>query len=229
MLAAGLAKRRVHTPASVVAAMNVAATQDYRAAFVLNSVIPVLQGGPAPNPRDQQMLDLLQQWRSNGASRLDRDLDGKIDSPGAAIIDAWFPGLANAVMSSVLGPLTDRFAAIVRRDDFPRPLGSSFDNGWYDYIDKDLRTLLGRPVKGQFHERFCGNGDLATCRAALWSSLDAAGNTLAASQGPDPAAWRSDATAERINFLPGLIPNTIRWVNRPTFQQVVSYNGHPPR
>ncbi|MFL5883568.1 MAG: penicillin acylase family protein [Thermoleophilaceae bacterium] len=229
MLAAGLAKRRVHTPASVVAAMNVAATQDYRAAFVLNSVIPVLQGGPAPNPRDQQMLDLLQQWRSNGASRLDRDLDGKIDSPGAAIIDAWFPGLANAVMSSVLGPLTDRFAAIVRRDDFPRPLGSSFDNGWYDYIDKDLRTLLGRPVKGQFHERFCGNGDLATCRAALWSSLDAAGNTLAASQGPDPAAWRSDATAERINFLPGLIPNTIRWVNRPTFQQVVSYNGHPRR
>jgi hypothetical protein len=72
--------------------------------------------------------------------------------------------------------------------------------------------------------RFCGAGDLAACRASLWAALDAAGNELAASQGPDPAAWRSDATKERIGF--GFLPQSMRWTNRPTFQQVISFSSH---
>jgi hypothetical protein len=32
-----------------------------------------------------------------------------------------------------------------------------------------------------------------------------------------------DATAERITF--GLLPLTMRWANRPTFQQVISFRG----
>jgi hypothetical protein len=34
------------------------------------------------------MLDLVVRWRQNGGSRFDRDLDGKIDDPGTAIMDA---------------------------------------------------------------------------------------------------------------------------------------------
>ena len=49
---------------------------------------------------------------------------------------------------------------------------------------------------------------------------------LAAAQGPDVAAWRSDATRERIAF--GFLPDTARWTNRPTFQQVMSFSGHRP-
>ena len=30
-------------------------------------------------------------------------------------------------------------------------------------------------------------------------------------------------------FLPGLIPDTMRWANRPTFQQVNSFDGHRRR
>ncbi len=94
------------------------------------------------------------------------------------------------------------------------------------YVDKDLRTLLGKPVRGAFATRFCGGGDLAACRASIWAAIDEAGAELAAAQGPDPAAWRSDATRERIRFAPGLLPDTMRWANRPTFQQVLSFDGH---
>ena len=41
------------------AAMNRAATQDLRDAEVLPSIAAVLETGPAPSPREQQMLDLL--------------------------------------------------------------------------------------------------------------------------------------------------------------------------
>jgi hypothetical protein len=52
----------------------------------------------------------------------------------------------------------------------------------------------------------------------------AAAAELAAAQGPDPTAWRADATLDRINFQPGLIADTMRWTNRPTFQQVIRFN-----
>ena len=52
---------------------------------------------------------------------------------------------------------------------------------------------------------------------------------LAAAQGADPAAWRADATGERITFKPGLLTQTMRWANRPTFQQVGQYAGHRRR
>ena len=65
------------------------------------------------------------------------------------------------------------------------------------------------------------------CRAALWAALEAAGVELEAAQGTDPAAWRADANAERIGFLPGLLSYTIRYTNRPTgIQQVIEFSGH---
>src|SRR5207245_630284 len=102
--------------------------------------------------------------------------------------------------------------------------GSAYAGGSYGYVSKDLRTLRGQPVQGPYSARYCGAGDLAACRASLWAALDAAGNELAAAQGPDPAAWRADATRERISF--GLLPLTMRWTNRPTFQQVMTFTSH---
>src|SRR5207247_706675 len=91
MLERRLAAKKKHSPASVVAAMNTAATQDFRALMVLPSVSALLAGSAAPGPRDAQMLKLLESWRTNGASRLDGNLDGTIDDPGAAIMDAAWP------------------------------------------------------------------------------------------------------------------------------------------
>jgi hypothetical protein len=136
-------------------------------------------------------------------------------------------------MRPVLGPLVDRLAAFQPRDDPPNAGGSSYIGGWYGYVDKDLRSVLadskGQPApRGAFRTRFCGAGDLAACRASLWAAIDAAGTELAAAQGPDPEAWRADATAERIRFA-GFMPNTMRWSNRPTFQQVMTFDRHRPR
>jgi acyl-homoserine lactone acylase PvdQ len=228
LLRAGIESRRRHTLATVVAAMNRAATQDLRAVRVLPEIAAVLETGPAPSPRAQEMLSLLESWRSSGASRLDRDLDGKIDDPGAAILDAAWPKLADAVMKPVLGTLVDRLATIVARDDPPSGGGGAYYGAWYSYLEKDLRAVLGRPVQQPYATRFCGAGDLAACRASLWAALDEAGAELAARQGSDPRAWRADANAERIHFA-GFLSSTMRWTNRPTFQQVISFSGHRPR
>jgi hypothetical protein len=66
------------------------------------------------------------------------------------------------------------------------------------------------------------------CRQAIWNQLKLAGSELTTQQGTsDPAAWRSDATAERISFVPGLLPTTMRYANRPSgIQQVISFKGH---
>jgi acyl-homoserine lactone acylase PvdQ len=222
------AKTKKHTTASLVGAMNAAATQDVRAMKFVPILSDVLATGPAPSARAQQMLQLLQAWRANGGSRLDRDGDGKIDDPGAAILDTAWPKLADAAMAPVLGqPLADQLNdTLMRRYDLP-PSGQF--GGWHMYMDKDLRTLLGQPVQGAFANRYCGAGDLATCRNALWAALDSAGTELATAQGADPTAWRADANRERISFAPGLLSYTMRYTNRPSgIQQVVQFNGHRP-
>jgi hypothetical protein len=144
-------------------------------------------------------------------------------------MDAAWPRLADAVMSPVLGPLVARLAALQGPSDDAGPGGSSYISGWYGYLDKDLRSLLERDVRGPFSRRYCGAGVLATCRDALWGALDAAAAELEATQGPAPSSWRADATGERIRFTSGVLTDTMRWSNRPTFQQLMSFSSHRPR
>jgi acyl-homoserine lactone acylase PvdQ len=222
------AKVRKHTLATLTGAMNAAATQDVRAMRFVPLLADFLRGGQAPSARAAQMLDLLLDWRSKGGSRLDRDLDGKIDNPGAAVLDTAWPRLADAAMEPVLGPdLADQLNnTLHRRFDLP-PRGQF--GGWHMYMSKDLRRLMGRKVRGPLANRYCGNGDADACRTALWAALEAAGAELAATQGPDPSAWRADATRERISFLPGLLADTMRYTNRPSgIQQVIEFSGHRP-
>jgi hypothetical protein len=94
--------------------------------------------------------------------------------------------------------------------------------GFEGYFDKDLRSLLGDPVSGAFSRGYCGNGDLDACRNSLWAKLRIAARDLMREQGPNPNLWRADG--ERTSFLPGVLPNTIRTTNRPTFQQVVEFD-----
>ena len=229
LLTAAIAARKKHSLATVTGAMNRAATQDLRAVRVWPAIRAVLQTGPAPSARAEAAASLLDNWRAAGSSRLDRDLDGKIDDPGAAVMDAAWPRIADAVMAPVLGPLVERLAALHSRSDDAGPGGSAYISGWYGYVEKDLRMLLGRQVRGAYSRRFCGAGVLATCRASLWAALDEAAAALE-KQGQTPSsAWRADATAERIRFTSGVLSDTMRWSNRPTFQQLMSFSSHRPR
>jgi len=229
LLRTGMAARRKHTLATTTGVANAAATQDLRVLEVWPSIRAVLGTGPAPSARAEAAAGLLDAWRAAGGSRIDGDLDGKVDEAGAAVLDAAWPRLADAVLTPVLGPLVPRLAALHERSDDPGPGGSAFLFGWYGYVDKDLRTLLGQPVRGVFSRRYCGAGVLDACRQSLWEALDAATAELARAQGPVPSAWRADATAERIRFASGVLTDTMRWTNRPTFQQAMSFSSHRPR
>ena len=105
------------------------------------------------------------------------------------------------MMHTKLGPQLDELDSLFSRFDLP-PSGQYA--GWYQYFDRDIRSLLGMKVKSPFNNAYCGNGSLKRCQSAIWSALAAAGTDLTASQGTsDPSLWRSDATRERIGFSPG--------------------------
>jgi hypothetical protein len=212
LLNAGVSPKAKLTPAGVVSAMNEAATHDLRQTLV-PLLAQVMSQGTAPSARAAQALQELRTW---DGSRLDANGDGKIDAPAAALMDAWWPRLAVAVLQPVLGPLTDRLQQLIPISDDANPGGSSYGSGWYEYVDKDLRTLTGQRLHGVFSTRYCGGGDLKACATALWLSLDAAVSAA-------PAL--ADATKERISFG-AFLSDTIRWTNRPTFQQVVVFRGH---
>jgi acyl-homoserine lactone acylase PvdQ len=217
------------TPARVVSAMNEAATQDVREMTFEPVLSKLLHGSKAPNKRDAEMLALLDKWYRQGGSLLGPDAngDGNINAPGAAIMNAAWTPLAYAWASKVLGPaLTAQFASFVT--PFDSPPGGQY-TGWYMYMYKDIRTILGEKVKGEYAIRYCGAGSLALCRKLMWAAMNKAGNQLQASQGSNPSAWRASAAAEKISFTPGLLPYTMRYTNRPTgIQQVISFGGHVP-
>ncbi len=211
--------------ASMTSAMNAAGTQDIRAIDTVPLLARLLAGSAAPSPRAQQMLNLMIAWKDAGGSRLDRDLDGTIDAPGAAVMDAAWNGIADATLSPALGDRTTELSTLVSRFDLA-PSGQY--SGWYQYFNKDVRRLLGDKVADPFTNRFCGGGVKVACQAAVWAAIDAAGRSLETSQGTaDPNAWRSDAKRERITFVPGLLPTTLRYTNRPSgIQQIISFKGH---
>ena len=113
-------RQQKHTLASLVGAMNLAATQDLRVVRVWPSIRGVLDRGTAPTERAKNAAALVDAWLGRSGSRLDVNLDGKIDDPGAAVLDtAWTP-LTDAVLAPVLGvPLVTELADFATRDDSP--------------------------------------------------------------------------------------------------------------
>ena len=132
------------------------------------------------------MLTLLNQWVATDAPRSDADNNGFDDSPGPAIMDGVWPGIADAVMS----PVFDSSSLLTDLNSI-RGLGG--DAG-QSYVDKDLRRLLGEPVVGPFHLQYCGNGSPSVCRSSLWSAFNAAVSQLETTYGPNPSTWLEAAS-----------------------------------
>jgi hypothetical protein len=195
----------------VVGIMNRSATEDVRSP-AWPVVSEVLRGAEAPSQLAGEVVDLLDAWVADDAPRLDADDDGFNDSSGYAIMQALWEPLASELMRPVFGDLT---ASLDRIRNLGGNDGSSF-------IQTDLSTLLGKEPPGQFNLRYCGNGDLETCRESLWRVVEIVSDELAIEFGNnDPNTWLPEAT--RISFTPGLIPNTMRGTSRPTFQQVLEF------
>ncbi len=217
-LTAGPAKA---TLSELTGAMIDAATVDPRAQQLLPEVLAVV-GADAERSVE---LELLRAWQARGGNRVDRDRDGAYaDQAAIALFDAWWEDLARTVLRPVLGDLVTAVPGKI--DDHPRMTPGGWNAvGWYGYVDKDLRQVLGQPVRGRFSRTYCGGGALADCRADLRASLARAVATVAARQGADPRAWRYDKNQDRIRSSGLGLVNvpTFDFQNRPTFQQVVSF------
>jgi len=215
-------KKRGVTETKVVQIMNKAATQDLRAVKVWPVIEQVLAGGPAPTPLAGEAAGLVDKWVEEGASLYGVE---QPNAPAAAVMDAVWTPIAEAVLGPVLGELTPEFESMNGTDNPPNSGGSSFGGGWYGYVYKDLRSELGLSVEGPFSRHYCGNGSLEACRASLWSAIQVAAEHLKATQGASLSAWR--APKVRIEFPPDPVYHfTMSWTNRSTFQQVIEFTGH---
>ncbi len=102
--------------------------------------------------------------------------------------------------------------------------GSAFNGGFYGQVNKDLRQVLGFAVQDPWSRTYCGNGNLADCRTALWGALEQAAADLEAAFGsPNVADWKRAIVDDDVRHSAVGITAVpaIHWINRPTFQQVV--------
>ena len=233
----------------LVDAMEQAGKVDLRATQALPYMLQVI--GTPSSPALASAVSTLQDWMNNGAHRTDQDQNDHYDYENAIrIMDAWWPRAVQAMFEPQMGqPFFDAIHNMQTFDDSPNSgsgyhVGSAYIDGWYGYVNKDLRDILGLSVQDPFSRGYCGNGNLAACRTALQDSLSDALNvspsnlydedpSTSGTQRVDtcPAAKTDQWCWDSIRFRPlgvAHIP-TIHWINRPTFQQAVEVQGHRPR
>jgi hypothetical protein len=223
-------KRKLTLP-GLIDIMEVAGTTDLRAHSVLKFALRII--GKPKDPQLRGAVNTLRAWRRAGGLRKDADRDNVYEQSAAvALMDAWWPLWIKAEFEPVLGPTAlDKLEATVDIDNPPNNhgdhLGSAYQGSWYGYVRKDLRTVLGRKVRGRYAREFCGRGHLRRCRRALRRSLKAAiavprqqlygGDEVCKEAGRDGDQWCFDAVRQRPTG--GATQPLIHWINRPTYQQ----------
>jgi acyl-homoserine lactone acylase PvdQ len=229
------------TRASLVKAMADAGLADLRAEDVLPDLLKVVNSSTVTDSTAAAAVSRLQTWLAAGGKRTETSAGSKkyADADAIRILDAWWPLLVKAEFEPGLG--SDLYTAMTNNlpiDESPSAAhgptgshaGSSFQYGWWSYVDKDIRAVLGESVQGPLARKYCGGGSLSACRDTLISTLkEAAGKTAAqVYPGDDQCAagdqWCADSIVHRT--LGGIKHGKISWQNRPTYQQVVEFTSH---
>jgi len=233
------------TPTDIVNAMEDAGSVDLDGSQLVNQLAAALSGASL-TAAQQQVLGILQQWVVDpawaggvpGAHRRDRANTGSYEHGNAvAIMDNLYPRLAHAIFDPWLD--TTQFGDLLSLNGLnnpPGPTGSAYDGGWEGYLQRALRQAANPAIANPYSQNYCGSGSLSACQAALQSALQGTIDSLTAAYGSgDPTQWtcsRSNSGSGQCNpavddiqfSTVGVagVPN-MPWVNRPTFQQVVSY------
>ncbi|UDY24776.1 penicillin acylase family protein [Nocardioides sp. Kera G14] len=228
------------TRASLAGAMEDAAVTDLKGEDVLPTILRVIDSAPVTDPTQKATVSALKSWLAAGAKRTETTAGSKKLSFADTIktMDAWWPLLTQAEFGPTMGTqLYDALADVQTVDESPaaahsgvKHQGAAYEHGWWSYVDKDLRTVLGDPVQGGLGTTFCGNGSLSACRAALLQSLSqATAATYADTYPADTVCSAGDqwcAGAIQQNPLGGVTHALTTWQNRPTFQQLVQFPSH---
>ncbi|MCX4432720.1 MULTISPECIES: penicillin acylase family protein [Streptomyces] len=229
------------TRSSLTKAMADAALADLRAEDVLPKLLKVINSSTVTDTTAAAAVTKLSDWVTAGAKRKETSAGSKVyaNADAIRILDAWWPLLVKAEFQPGLG--TDLYTAFSNNlpiDESPSAAhgptgahaGSSFQYGWWSYVDKDIRAVLGESVQGGLSQKYCGGGSLSACRDALISTLKTAAGLTAAQvyPGDDQCSagdqWCADSIVQRT--LGGIKHGKITWQNRPTYQQVVEYTSH---
>jgi acyl-homoserine lactone acylase PvdQ len=237
--------------AGLTRVMADAAVTDLRGRYDLGLLLSVVTAQPVTDPAQQTAVAKLQAWYDHGARRVETSPGSHVYADGDAIriFDAWWPLLVRAEFQPGLG--SDLYTSLVHAmqiNESPSGgqqdpagsstsvgesqghKGSSFQYGWWGYVNKDLRAVLGQPVTGPLPQTYCGNGSAAACRTLLLTALTTAAATPAATTYPadDTCSagdqWCADTIVQ--SALGGITHDPISWQNRPTYQQVVSFPAH---
>ena len=220
----------------LIDAMESAGSVDLRGEKVASWMLRVI--GQSSDPAVADAVQKLNAWLSKESHRRDLNKDGHYENEDAIqIMDAWWPRAVEAMFKPSLGTdLYDKITAMVGLDNEPNNhgahLGSAYQDGWYGYVQKDLRKLLGASVQQPFSRVYCGNGSLTACRTALTTSLKAALAVPKTQLYHDSGCTDGDQPcfdAVRFRAIGAITVPSIPWINRPTFQQVVQVLGHRPR
>ncbi|HEX5202081.1 MAG TPA: penicillin acylase family protein, partial [Actinoplanes sp.] len=247
-LKAGIAAGAKYDRASLLQMVESAAVTDLRGTDVLPVLLRVIDTATVTDSAQAAALAKLRTWLAAGAKRQETSAGSKAyaNADAIRIFDAWWPKLVQAAFQSGLG--SGLFQALVdtlqinespsggqtgpvsslptSANESQAHKGSSFQYGWWGYVDKDLRAVLGDSVPG-WSTKYCGGGVVGACRTALLTSLSAALAEPAATTYPGDATcpagdqWCADAILQ--SPLGGIKHGLIAWQNRPTYQQVVSF------
>ncbi|MEU8202651.1 penicillin acylase family protein [Streptosporangium sp. NPDC049046] len=232
--------------------MAEAGVTDLRGKRVLPDLLRVINSAAVTDPALASAVSKLSAWTSAGSRRLETSQGGKTYAHADAIraFDAWWPKLVRAQFRPGLGDgLYQSMVNAIQINESPSGhqqgdlstlptsaneaqahKGSAFQYGWWGYVSKDVRSVLGDAVSGPLPAKYCGNGTVAGCRTVLLESLAAALAEPAATTypGDDVCAagdqWCADAVEQ--SPLGGITHSLISWQNRPTYQQVVSFPAH---
>ncbi|MDH2427423.1 penicillin acylase family protein [Sphaerisporangium sp. TRM90804] len=235
--------------AGTVKIMAEAAVTDLRGKEVLPDLLRVIGSAPVSDPAQASAVARLSAWAASGAKRLETSPGSRAYAHADAIraFDAWWPRLVQAQFRPGLGdPLYRSLVDAMQINESPSGhqrgdlsslpgsageaqahKGSSFQYGWWGYVSKDVRAVLGDPVAGPLPAKYCGDGTVAGCRTVLLNSLAAALAEPATTTypGDDVCSAGDQWCADSIEHSPlgGIKHSLISWQNRPTYQQVVSF------
>jgi acyl-homoserine lactone acylase PvdQ len=199
--------------------------------------------GPSHDSRIRQLVALLQGWAAAGSQRRStRTANVVDDSPAVLLMDTWWPLLVRAEFQPILGPslmsfISSQFNSI-SPDGIRDGTGNGFFAGWEMDVQKDLRQVLRRHVRGRFSRTYCGRGSLRRCRALLASTLLQAAAQLRAHYGAVTSSWTLPVTCA-VTATPScdqIVPISAGAItlppqpfdNRGTFYQAVAVSGHRP-
>ena len=220
----------------LIDAMETAGTVDLRGTQVVPVALKVIGNGGGPAVR--AAVATLRAWVNSGAHRLDHDDDGDYDHAEAVrIMDAWWPLWVEGQFEPFLGEALHSIFLGHGHDIHDAPRAQSAPRSRARSTASPTR-ICGRrsgarsaaPTRASTAAR-ASSGPAAGCfarpsprprpRAPRTSTAPRAARSTTA----PPRARRCAATPSNAVDITAATVDEFHWINRPTFQQAISFPG----